>query len=135
MVRRHFSNVRVDEIVNFNREALEAEGQRQGFVNEANLDFIVDKFEREYSSAHRRKSLIRICATAVYDIAHFKGRHPFHDGNKRTALLTVNTLLRLNGYALSFTEESAKEMVMKAASGEIFHKDIEAWLAGHIRPV
>ncbi|MFH1200402.1 MAG: type II toxin-antitoxin system death-on-curing family toxin [Candidatus Micrarchaeota archaeon] len=135
MATKPFNNVEVREIIAFNKEALEAEGQRQGAYSIATLEFVVEKFERKYSTASTRESLAGICATAIYDIAHRDGRHPFYDGNKRTALLTMQALLGLNGFRLAYTKRSAKMMLKKAACGKIFHRQIGEWISKRMTEV
>ncbi|WP_373285982.1 type II toxin-antitoxin system death-on-curing family toxin [Marinithermofilum abyssi] len=41
--------------------------------------------------------------------------HPFHNGNKRTALSVLSTFLRMNGYILTLTNEQAEELMVAVA--------------------
>lgn len=51
---------------------------------------------------------------------HLAKNHPFVDGNKRTAFATMDSFLRLNGYALKISKEEAYELVMQVVQGEIY---------------
>ncbi|MFC4075468.1 type II toxin-antitoxin system death-on-curing family toxin [Salinithrix halophila] len=42
--------------------------------------------------------------------------HPFHNGNKRTALAALGTFLRLNGYILGLTNRDAEELMVAVAA-------------------
>ncbi|NJP10112.1 MAG: type II toxin-antitoxin system death-on-curing family toxin [Leptolyngbyaceae cyanobacterium RU_5_1] len=45
--------------------------------------------------------------------------HPFVDGNKRTAFAAMDTFLRLNGYALTLSDEQAYVLVVQIANGQV----------------
>lgn len=54
--------------------------------------------------------------------------HPFVDGNKRAAFLTVGMFLYLNGYRLSTTQADATVTVLALAAGDITEEQFAAWL-------
>ena len=63
--------------------------------------------------------------------------HPFVDGNKRAAFLTVGMFLYLNGYRLSTTQADATVTVLALAAGDITEEQFAAWLRAKvvIRPM
>lgn len=54
--------------------------------------------------------------------------HPFVDGNKRAAFLTVGMFLFLNGYRLSATQADATVTMLALAAGDITEEQFAAWL-------
>lgn len=54
--------------------------------------------------------------------------HPFIDGNKRAAFLSVGLFLFLNGYRLSATQVDATLTVMAVAAGEIDESSFAEWI-------
>lgn len=60
--------------------------------------------------------------------------HPFVDGNKRAAFLSVGLFLALNGHRLVATQAGATVAVMALASGELDEAGFAAWLRGHLVP-
>lgn len=54
--------------------------------------------------------------------------HPFVDGNKRAAFLTVGMFLYLNGHRLSTTQADATVTVLALAAGDITEEQFAAWL-------
>jgi death-on-curing protein len=44
--------------------------------------------------------------------------HPFHNGNKRTALAALGAFLRLNDYILALTNRDAEELMVAVAVDE-----------------
>lgn len=69
--------------------------------------------------------------------AHGSGisqNHPFVDGNKRAAFLSVGLFLALNGYRLVATQAEATLAMMSLAAGELKEEEFAAWLRGHLEP-
>jgi death-on-curing protein len=58
--------------------------------------------------------------------------HPFHNGNKRTALLCLSTFLRINGYRLKWEQEKAVEQMVQFTINETFKGDNGAKEIGRI---
>ncbi len=54
--------------------------------------------------------------------------HPFVDGNKRAAFLTVGMFLYLNGQHLNATQADATVTVLALAAGDINEDQFAAWL-------
>lgn len=60
--------------------------------------------------------------------------HPFVDGNKRAAFLSVGLFLALNGYRLVATQAEATVAMLVLASGELDEAEFAAWLRAHLAP-
>ena len=58
--------------------------------------------------------------------------HPFVDGNKRAAFLSVGLFLGLNGHRLSASQAEATVAMFGLASGEIDEATFAAWLRDRI---
>ncbi len=58
--------------------------------------------------------------------------HPFHNGNKRTALLCLSTFLRMNAYTLKLTEKEAVELMVQFAVEERFKGDNGVYEIGKV---
>lgn len=63
------------------------------------------------------------------------GGHPFIDGNKRTAMLSAITQLKINN--LNFTAETGEieDFAVKAATEKPTVETIAVWLKNHCEPV
>jgi death-on-curing protein len=75
--------------------------------------------------AYESSSLFDLAAAYAHGIAK---NHPFHDGNKRAALMSAYIFLGRNGYRLNATEEKAVIAVQMLASGELDQAGFAAWL-------
>ena len=58
--------------------------------------------------------------------------HPFVDGNKRAAFLSVGLFLGLNGYKLTASQAEATVAVFGLAAGDIDEPTFTAWLRERI---
>ena len=58
--------------------------------------------------------------------------HPFIDGNKRAAFLSVGLFLALNGYRLLATQAEATVAVLSLAAGELEELEFAGWLREHL---
>jgi death-on-curing protein len=65
----------------------------------------------------------------------FVRAHAFVDGNKRTALVTGLTFLRLNGYGFRPETQEGLQMVEGLASGDVGEPDFARWLGSGMTPL
>ena len=59
---------------------------------------------------------------------HLAKNHPFIDGNKRTALATMDTFLRINGHSLALTNTQVYELVINVAQGKMSKSELAEFL-------
>ncbi|MEK6209660.1 MAG: type II toxin-antitoxin system death-on-curing family toxin [Pseudomonadota bacterium] len=57
--------------------------------------------------------------------------HPFVDGNKRTAFVSVELFLRLNGYRLVADDAACVLTMLAVAAGEMDEATFADWLRRH----
>ena len=60
-------------------------------------------------------------------------KHPFIDGNKRTAFVAVELFLALNGFELAATDAECVIRMLKLAAGELPEVDFADWIRQHIQ--
>lgn len=70
---------------------------------------------------------------AAYGVGLAKN-HPFVDGNKRAAFLSVGLFLFLNGYRLTATQADATLAMFSVAAGEMDEAAFSNWLRAHMAP-
>lgn len=61
--------------------------------------------------------------------------HPFSDGNKRSAFLTMTVFLGLNGKELDATETEVVQVVTALAAGTLDEPQLAAWVRDHLKPL
>lgn len=76
--------------------------------------------------------LTDLAAAYAYGIA--KINHPFHDANKRTAMVVALSFLKMNGLELLADLHERYDKFEGIASGRISEGDLAAWLKLHTQP-
>ena len=79
--------------------------------------------------AYGQPDLADLAACYAYGLAK---NHPFIDGNKRAAFLSVGLFLGLNGHRLTASQAEATVAVFGLAAGDIDEATFAAWLRDHI---
>ena len=59
--------------------------------------------------------------------------HPFVDGNKRAAFLSIGLFLGLNGKRLVADQVDAIQVMLSVASGDFSEADLAAWIKAHMK--
>lgn len=80
-------------------------------------------------AAYGEPDVAALAATYGYGIAR---NHPFVDGNKRAAFLSVGLFLALNGYRLVTSQAEATVVIFALAAGELPEAEFAAWLRTNI---
>lgn len=76
-------------------------------------------------AAYGEPDVAELATAYAYGLAK---NHPFVDGNKRAAFLSVGLLLGLNGWRLTATQAEATVAMFGLAAGEIDEPTFAAWL-------
>jgi len=110
-------------------ESLAEHGGAAGMRDEGLLD----------SALARAQNLAAFGDPDVADLAAAYGsgisqNHPFVDGNKRAAFLSVGLFLALNGYRLVATQAEATVAMLALAAGELDEAEFAGWLRRHAEP-
>jgi len=82
-------------------------------------------------AAYGEPDVAALAATYGFGIAR---NHPFIDGNKRAAFLSVGLFLALNGFRLSATQADATVVMVSLAAGDLEEAEFAGWLRAHIEP-
>lgn len=109
-------------------ESLVMHGGASGVRDEALLDSALN---RAPNLAHYGQPDYAELA-AAYGVALAKN-HPFVDGNKRVAFLSVGVFLMLNGHRLIATQVDATLIMFAVAAGEIDEPAFAEWIRQNSR--
>ena len=75
--------------------------------------------------------LFELSAAYGFGIAR---NHPYNDGNKRVAFLSMVTFLGLNGCDIDASEEEVVTVMLSLAAGTLTEKGLTKWLRDHRAP-
>ncbi|GAB4254384.1 MAG: type II toxin-antitoxin system death-on-curing family toxin [Thermoleophilia bacterium] len=79
--------------------------------------------------AYDEPDLSELAAAYGYALAR---THPFADGNKRVAFVTMAVFLALNGLDLEADEEEVVAIMLLLAAGELEEAELAAWIREHV---
>ncbi len=99
-------------------------GGRYGLRDAAALDAALHMPPAQFDQQFLHPTLYH---TAAYGF-HLSQNHPFVDGNKRTAGMSMLTFLQLNGLEPLATEIDYYHVMMSVASGTFEKEQLAAWL-------
>jgi death-on-curing protein len=85
------------------------------------------------SAINHPKTKFHFCHSTVFEIAaeyafHICQDHPFVDGNKRTARMTMIVFLRVNGIRIVASEDESLEKILSIAEGKMNKMDLAQWI-------
>jgi death-on-curing protein len=104
-------------------------GGERGFVNPANLAFIVDAVKDIGEDLPEDKAMVRKSGYLLFNQVDL---HPFVDGNKRTAFEVAKSFLRLNGWSFEPDEDDAFGALMSISKGELDEGSTEVWMTRNL---
>lgn len=108
----------------FHLEQIREHGGLPGVRDAGALDAALDRARNKWHYGDERD----LCALGTaygYEIAT---AHPFVDGNKRAAFLSIYVFLGLNGLELDAEEVEAVLVMRGLAAGELGEEELAAWL-------
>ena len=85
---------------------------------------------RNLASYNRCDDIAQLAAAYAYGIAR---NHGFADGNKRTALVTADLFLMLNGYELSSSPAENVLTILAVADGSLHEEDLAVWIGNNLQ--
>lgn len=80
--------------------------------------------------AYGEPTLAALAAAYAFGIAR---NHPFADGNKRAALLSVGLFLGINGISFRPDKVEATRAIRALAAGELTEDELAAWIGRNSR--
>ena len=120
-----------DQIIMLHEAIYERYGGTLGVLNEGMLDSALQApfqtFGGEELLPETKDKIIRLAYGLIKN-------HSFRDGNKRIGALVLLTLLEINGYHVSATNEEFADIIMGIAASEKNDKDLSDWVDNHICP-
>lgn len=116
-------------IIFFHEQLINFYGGTKGIQNEELLDSALEQPKIMFGGAYLHDSLTKMAAAYGF---HLCKNHPFIDGNKRIALVVMDTFLQQNGYEICASEKMVYEIMIKLASGELTKEELTDWLGKNI---
>lgn len=106
------------QIIEIHNEIIQEFGGEHGMRDPATLDYTVYQ-------VNRSRNIYRKAAIALHGICT---GHPFIDGNKRSALVTADNLLREHHYKISASNDDVVIFMLDVASYTHSMGSVESWI-------
>jgi death-on-curing protein len=83
-------------------------------------------------AAYGKPDAAALAAAYAFGLAK---NHPFVDGNKRIALVALESFLDLNGFELVADDVQCVLIILSLASGSIREDELAEWIRRNVKPV
>ncbi len=121
-----------ENLIELHEFVINETGGHSGIRSQKDIESIINNIEYPVNK-DKIRSIVYVCAQLFRLIIH---NHPFLDGNKRTALAVVLSLLERNKYRLNASPKNIEEFTFKIAKGEIKElDDIEYWIFNNLKKI
>lgn len=110
-------------------EALAEYGGKEGLRDEGLLESALARARNVFLY----QQISDVAALAAAYATGIARNHPFIDGNKRTAFLTIGLFLEKNGFELTADKVNAIEVIFQLAAGELPEDKLAAWINQHMK--
>lgn len=118
----------IDEVVAIHFRITEKIGGSQGVRD---WDLVASAIGRPQATFGGQDLYPDIFTKAAALIQSLSGNHPFVDGNKRTALATLEYFLHLNGIEIKATQKEKVELTLWTENEKPSLEEISSWLRKH----
>lgn len=114
-------NFEVSDVVEIHDEIIKKYGGDSGIVSLSSLEFILDHSKHNPYEDDFFTLISKILQAITVD-------HPFLDGNKRTGLVILESVLEDNGLILSLDEKQKEDFILKVAKLEFTLKELKIFI-------
>jgi death-on-curing protein len=128
-VLRSLRFLSVDDVLAIHEDTIEREGGHAGIRDPGLLESAVMMPQQRIGGVYLHPTIVAMAAAYLFHIAQ---NHPFHDGNKRTAVLSALVFLDVNGIEKLPAPKALEKMTMGVAAGETSKNDLTAWMEKQI---
>jgi death on curing protein len=115
-------------ILYFYDQLIQTYGGTFGIRDEKLLDSALQQPRATYEGKYLHESLMEMAAAYGY---HLCNNHPFIDGNKRIALVTMDVFLQRNGFEIVASEKETYKIMIQLSVGKLSKEDLTTWLKKH----
>lgn len=115
----------VPEVARLHEKVVAATGGAAGIRDEGLLESAVLGCYQTFGDQELYPTVAEKAARMAFAICK---NHPFVDGNKRTAIVSMLVILRMNGVAVAYTQPELAELGFGIADGRVDYNAILAWI-------
>lgn len=110
-------------------ESLSSYGGGRGVRDEGLFESAIMR-SQNLAQYNEKADIANLAASYAYGLAK---NHPFVDGNKRAAFLSIGLFLGINGYCLCAKPVDAIHAILALASGEMSEDELAHWIRQNVK--
>lgn len=118
-----------DDLINIHSVVIGKIGGLDGLRDRAGLEAAVSAPFQSFGGEDLYKSDLEKIARLGYGLA---ANHAFIDGNKRIGAMSIQLVLKWNGYRLSLQKGALADIFISIADGQANDKDLYNWICDHL---
>lgn len=112
-------------ILYFHEQLIQTYGGSTGIRDEKLLDSAIEQPKSTFEGKYLHDSIFKMASAYGF---HLCKNHPFIDGNKRIALVAMDTFLQNNGYEITASEKETYKIMIKLSSENLSKDQLTKWL-------
>ncbi len=116
----------IEQVDRLHNRVLDVTGGEHGDLSRSNLEYVLVAVKEIGEKLDVRYAIKKKAAFLLYNLI---ARHPFVNGNKRTAFELVKLFLRLNGYEIKAKSQETYPFLADIAAGKVSLNQAEEWIA------
>ena len=121
--------ISLDTILHLHHRSIKSYGGGEGLRDENSL---LAAIARPFQTFDKQELYPSPATKAAAIFESLIINHPFIDGNKRTAYLSLRYILTMYGFDVMAFEDEKYQMTIAASSGQIRFDEIKEWIERHL---
>ena len=114
----------------FHRSLIRQYGGSSGLRDEGLLGSALSQVQMTMNGEYLHQDIFERAAAYCF---HLCNNHAFVDGNKRIALVAIDTFLQLNGWELIAGEKETYVIMLRLAAGELTKQELTEWIKDNVK--
>ncbi|MCL2198212.1 MAG: type II toxin-antitoxin system death-on-curing family toxin [Defluviitaleaceae bacterium] len=119
----------IERVIVMHKKLIATSGGDPGIRDFGLLESAVLGCYQSFNGQELYPTVIEKAARMAYAI---NKNHALVDGNKRTAVLSMLTILRMHNIGISYTQQELIELGFGIADGSLGYDEILAWINAHL---
>ncbi len=119
----------VDDVLLLHADTIDIDGGSHGVRDHGLLDAAVAMPRQQFGGAYLHEDLATMAAAYLFHIAQ---NHPFVDGNKRAAVLSVLAFLHVNDIKELPDPKDLELITLQVAAGEMGKEALSKWIRKNV---
>ncbi|TDX44483.1 type II toxin-antitoxin system death-on-curing family toxin [Orenia marismortui] len=112
-------------ILYFHEQLIQTYGGSTGIRDKKLLDSAIQQPKSTFEGKYLHDSIFKMASAYGF---HLCKNHPFIDGNKRIALVAMDTFLQNNGYEITASEKETYKIMINLSSEGLSKDELTNWL-------